>query len=198
MFFAYLVAGCSNPIPSLWKEHPMKSLLWSLVVVALLASACGVQRTYAQKKNKFTAKDLPAAVTAAFHKAYPSARILDASTETEKGVKYYEIESKDGSTRRDLLYMEDGKVYETEETVAPGNLPESVKSALAKDLPKGKILKVEKTTRGDVVAYELAVKANGKEYSVTIDPAGKVVEKKAMKAKENEEKEEQGEENEKD
>ena len=169
----------------------MKSVLGSIVVLALLACACNVDSAYAQKKGKFTAKDLPAAVSA----AYPKAKILGASTETEKGVKYYEIESKDGSMRRDLLYTQDGKVYETEETMAPGELPETVKAALLKELPNAKILKAEKTTRESAVEYELAVAVKGKKYSISIDPAGKILEKKAAGKSEKEE-EKEGEENE--
>jgi hypothetical protein len=175
----------------------MKSVLGSIVVFALLACACNVDSAYAQKKGKFTAKDLPAAVSAAFQKAYPKAKILGASTETEKGVKYYEVESKDGSMRRDLLYTQDGKVYETEETVAPGDLPETVKAALLKELPNAKILKAEKTTRESAVEYEMAVTVKGKKYSISIDPAGKILEKKAAGKSEKKE-EEEGEENEKD
>ena len=177
----------------------MKSVLGYIVVLALIACACNVDSAYAQKKGKFTAKDLPAAVSAAFQKAYPKAKILGASTETEKGVKYYEIESKDGSMRRDLLYTQDGKVYEIEETMAPGELPETVKAALLKELPNAKILKAEKTTRESAVEYELAVAVKGKKYSISIDPAGKILEKKAAgKSEKEEEKEEEkeGEENE--
>jgi len=175
----------------------MKSVLGSIVILALLACACNVDSAYAQKKGKFTAKDLPAAVSTAFQKAYPKAKILGASTETEKGVKYFEIESQDGSMRRDLLYTQDGKVYETEETIAPGDLPEAVKAALSKELPHAKILKAEKTARESAVAYDMSVTVKGKKYSISIDPAGKILEKKAAGKSEKEE-EEEGEENEKD
>ncbi len=175
----------------------MKSVIWSIAICALLACACNVDSAYAQKKGKFTAKDLPAAVSTAFQKAYPKAKILGASTETEKGVRYYEIESQDGSMRRDLLYTQDGKVFESEETVAPGELPEAVKTALSKELPNAKVLKAEKTTKESGVTYEMAVSVKGKKYSISIDPAGKVLEKKAAGKSEKEE-EEEGEENEKD
>jgi hypothetical protein len=177
----------------------MKSLAMSIVVVAVLACACTGPRLNAQEKGKFTAKDLPAAVIAAFEKAYPKAKILTASTETEKGVTYYEIESMDGTQRRDLLYMKDGTVFEAEEITAPSDLPETVKVALSKNLPNGKILSAEKTTRQSGVQYDLTVQIKRKKFDVSIDGAGKVLSKKEVKARnKNAEKEEEGEEQEKD
>ena len=171
----------------------MKSVLWSIAVFALLACACNVDNAYAQKKGKFTAKDLPAAVSTAFQKAYPKAKILGASTETEKGVKYYEIESQDGSVRRDLLYTEDGNIQETEETIAPGEIPEAVKAALSKELPHAKILKSERSTTKSGLEYEMIAKVKGKTYEISFDPTGKLLEKKAAKP---ERKSENGEEEE--
>jgi hypothetical protein len=159
----------------------MKPVLGVIIVLALLACACSVDSAYAQKKGKFTAKDLPPAVSAAFQKAYPKARILGASTETEHGVKYFEIESQDGSMRRDLLYTEDGKNQEIEETIAPGALPEPVKAALAKELPHAKILKAEKVTTDAAVKYEMIARTKSKLYEISFDPAGKLLEKKAAK-----------------
>jgi len=179
----------------------MKSILGSIVVLALIAGACCVDNAYGQKKGKFTSKDLPAAVSAAFQKAYPKAKILGASTETEKGVKYYEIESQDGSMRRDLLYTEDGNIQETEETIAPGEIPEAVKAALSKELPHAKILKAEKSTTKAGLEYEMIAKVKGKTYEISFDPAGKLLEKKVAKPERKSktgEEEEEGEENEKD
>lgn len=171
----------------------------SIVVLAVLVSACAGTRLNAQGKPKFTAKDLPAAVTAAFEKAYPKAKILDASTETEKGLTYYEIESLDGSQRRDLLYMQDGKVFETEETVVPFDLPETVKLAVSRNLSQSRILTAEKTVRQSAVQYDLTVQIHGKKYNMSIDGAGKVLSKRETKARDkNSEEEEEKEEQEKD
>jgi len=159
----------------------MKSILGSIVILALLACACSVDRAYAQEKGKFTPKDLPPAVSTAFQKAYPKAKILGASTETEHGVKYFEIESQDGTVRRDLLYTADGKNQETEETIAPATLPEPVKAALAKALPHAKILKAEKVTTDAAVKYEMIAKTKSQSYEISFDPAGKLLEKKTAK-----------------
>ncbi len=71
--------------------------------------------SFAQEK-KIDKNDLPKAVLNAFQKRYPNAAIKGTSIEKENGKTYYEIESIDGTRRRDLLYTKSGKVAEIEET----------------------------------------------------------------------------------
>ena len=122
-------------------------------------------------------KVLPEAVLAAFKAAYPKAEIKGASKEVENGATQFEIESVDGKLNRDLLYTPEGKVIEFEETTAPENLPEAVQKTLAKDYPGAKVLKAEILTKGEVKLFELSLQINDKKMGVTIDPAGKIVEK---------------------
>ena len=173
------------------------SRLAAVLAVVLLLSATSV---FAQETKGMTAKDLPAAVSAAFAKAYPNAKILGVGKETENGKTYFEVESMDGKTRRDLLYAPDGTVYETEEVIADAAVPEAVKAALTKEFKKYEIEKVEKTTRGTATEYEMTVEVGKKMYSVTADGQGKMIEKKEVKAKKEKknEKEEKEENEEKD
>ena len=178
----------------------MKSLMGIIAILAMLVYQGSVDTASAQQKAKITAKDLPAAVSAAFQKAYPHAKLLGASKETEKGVTYYEIESKDGTVRRDLLYKEDGTVSETEETIAVSALPKAVTASLRKELPHAKILKAETSTTSSGRNYEMIAKSQGKHYEISFDPSGKLLEKKVIThaRKTEKEEEEEGEENEKD
>jgi hypothetical protein len=127
-------------------------------------------------------KVLPEAVLKAFKAAYPAAEIKGASKEVENGVTQFEVESVDGKLNRDLLYAADGKVLEMEETTAPENLPEPVKATLAKDYPGAKVLKVEILTKGGTKAFEISIQDKDKKLGVTIDPAGKIVEKEPAAA----------------
>ena len=122
-------------------------------------------------------KVLPEAVLAAFKAAYPTAAIKGASKEVENGVTQYEVESVDGKLNRDLIYSVDGKVIELEETTAPENLPEAVQKTLAKDYPGAKVLKAEILTKDGAKSFELSLQVKDKKMGVTIDPAGKIVEK---------------------
>jgi hypothetical protein len=73
-----------------------------------------VQTAWAQEKKANKKTPTPAAVLSAFKKAYPDAVIMSTDKELTGGKTYYEVESVDGSTRRDLLYLPDGTVYEKE------------------------------------------------------------------------------------
>jgi hypothetical protein len=121
-------------------------------------------------------KILPPAVLDSFKAAYPQAVIKGASQETEKGVTYYEIESVDGKTGRDLLYTADGTAVEVEESVAPGTLPPAVLQALAEAYPGYKILKAEELLKGGQKFFELQIGVKDKKIGVTIDPSGKIIE----------------------
>jgi len=138
-------------------------------------------------EKKIAKKELPSAVLTAFEKAYPEAKILGTSMETEDSTTYFEIESKDGKVKRDLLYKADGTVKEIEERVAQTDLPAAIKEAIAKEYPKGKIRKGEKTTRDNVVEYELIVRNGKDKLEVVLDETGKIVKTENMNAKEKEE-----------
>ena len=118
-------------------------------------------------------KDLPAPVLAAFQKAYPTAKLKACSSEQKDGKTCYELETKDGKTERDLIYAADGSVMEIEEGLAPANLPEAVKKAVADQYPKAAIKKAEKLTKGGEVSYEVVVKNGKKTVELVFDAEGK-------------------------
>jgi len=165
--------------------------LFSFIAVAMMAVivSCAPARANAQGEKKLAVKDLPAAVAASFHKAYPHAKIRGASTEEENGKTYYEVESIDGMVKRDLLYAADGTCVEIEETIAAAALPNAVSKSLKQEFPRGKILKAEKVTKDQTSTYELVVQAGKDRWEVAFDPTGKVVEKSKRSGKENEAKE---------
>jgi hypothetical protein len=172
-------------------------------MIAILISALCVMATISAQaqEKKIAIKDLPAAVTAAFQQIYPKATITGAATEMEDGKSMYEVESKDGTINRDLLFTEKGEVYEIEESMSPESLPTDIKSALQKQFTKYKLIKAEKITHGAKVEYELKVKSHKKTYAVVLDSSAKIVRSDVMKTKkehkENKEKEERDEKDEK-
>jgi len=161
-------------------------------VLSLAAAAEGKKEEGPEKK--IAKKDVPVAVMSAFQTAYPKAEIVGTNQETEDSTVYYEIESRDGKVKRDVLYKADGTVKEMEERVAKADLPAAIKEAIAKEYPKGTIHRVEKNTRDGVVGYEVMVK-NGKDHmEVVLDESGKILKTekkmhKEMKEEKTEEKE---------
>ena len=151
-----------------------KVVIAPLALVMICIALTGLANSQS-KEMKIAEKDVPAAVLSAFKSAYPHAKILGASTETEHDSTYYEIESKDGKVRRDILYAADGTVAETEETIAARSLPDEVKKALDKDFPKARIEKVELLTKGSAKTYELKIRSGKKVKEVQFDPSGKQI-----------------------
>ena len=155
----------------------------ALLVPCLL---CLAVAGYAGEK-KINKKDVPPSVLKAFEQAYPKAKANGYSTETEHGQTYYEIESIDGNTKRDLLYKADGSVEEIEESVEMTKLPDAVSKAFTQAAGGAKPTKIEKVTRSGKATYEFGM-GKGKSEMV-IDPSGKVVKqsKTVEKSKEKEE-----------
>jgi hypothetical protein len=127
------------------------SIAFAFMVLGLSGLASAGDKKEADEEKKLTTKDLPAVVLSAFEKSYPKATIKGVGSETEGGVTYFEIESVDGTLKRDLLYTPDGKAVEIEETVGLKDLPEAARQTIAKDYPKSEMKKAEKVMRDAVV-----------------------------------------------
>jgi len=132
----------------------------TVVTLALVASVSIVQAqtpktTTPPKASAPPATKLPAAVEAAFKKAYPAATIKNVSSETEDGKLQYEIESVDGKTNRDVIYLANGTLVLAEEQIEASAVPAVVLAALKVRYPKATITKYEKLTRGTATSFEM-------------------------------------------
>jgi len=132
----------------------------------------------AAQESKVAEKDVPAAVIAAFKAAYPSATIKGYAREKEHGKVFYEIESKDGETGRDVLYNPDGSVAEIEETIAAGDLPAGAQELIRSRYPGAVVTKaeksIEKNASGDKIGYEVVAKQGKKRITLEFDSDGKL------------------------
>ena len=140
-----------------------------IMAVSLLAISAVAQ------EKKITARDVPAAVMSAFKTAYPNATIRGYAQEKEKGKVFYEIESREGTTNRDVLFNPDGTVAEVEESVAASDLPAEVQQAFKEKYPKAVITRAEKTTAGDKVSYEIVARQGKRRVTLEVDSSGKVL-----------------------
>ena len=144
-------------------------------LIMLILSFTAIVAYGQEKKKKYTPDDLPKEVINAFHKDYPKASIKGVGVEKEHGVLLYEIESYDGSVKRDLLYSPAGKKIESEETIPMSAVPANVKLSLSREYPQGKVQKSELVNRDSSVTYEFLVKDGSKTHEVVISPDGKIV-----------------------
>lgn len=145
----------------------------TLMAIGLLLASCSA---FAQE-SKIKEKDVPPAVLAAFKSAYPNATIRGLAKEKEKGKLFYEIESKDGATMRDLLYNPDGTVAEIEETIAATDLPTEAQQIIKSKYPKGVVSRAEKVTEGNTIKYEVSIRNGKKRTGLAFDADGKLLTK---------------------
>lgn len=128
------------------------------------------------QETKLSKKQMPAAVMQAFHTAYPKATVKGTNKEIKDKVAYFEIESKDGATKRDILYKADGSVVEVEEIIGKNALPEAVKTSLKNNYSTYAVKSIEKNTQGSVTHYEVMLAPkHGKKTEVVFDETGAVV-----------------------
>jgi hypothetical protein len=151
----------------------------TLLSALLLTMTLGAQ----DQEKKLTKKELPSAVLSAFQKSYPKASIKGIAEEKKEGKTYYEIESLDGKTSRDLLYLADGSVAEIEESMATADLPGAVKTTVEAKFPKAKLAKAEKVTKGTEVSYSVVVKTPKGNVTLDVDTTGKVLKEEMPKGK---------------
>ena len=118
---------------------------------------------------------LPPAVASAFQQAYPVARVLHVSKERRDGRVVYEIESRDGATRRDLIYSPAGAVLEIEERIPVDSVPAVVRAAAERRVARGTLVGAERVTRGTVILFEVQLRLNGRSRFLTYDPEGRPV-----------------------
>lgn len=151
------------------------------MAVALLLAGAGFSSLAAgaQKTGNDKGTEAPPAVLTAFHKAYPRAEIKNIGTESKDGTTYYEVESVDSVTRRDILYKEDGTAYEIEEGISGDDLPAAVKKSIDAKYPGGELKKAEKITRADTTQFEVLLENNEKGTEVVFDSSGKILSRKA-------------------
>jgi hypothetical protein len=114
----------------------------------------------------------PPAVMSAFKQAYPNATILHVSRERRDGKIVYELETRDGTMRRDLIYDLEGHTLEIEEILPADSVPAAVRAGLERDLKGATILGAERVMRADTVLYEVQARKAGRTQILTYDPEG--------------------------
>lgn len=113
----------------------------------------------------------PAAVRSTIEAETKNATLKGVSKETEKGKVQYEVETLVNGKSRDLLVDPSGTVIEVEEEIAVDTAPAPVQAALT---ARGKVLKLERVTRGSATSYEASISSkNGKKSSVALGADGK-------------------------
>jgi len=135
----------------------------------------------AAQEHHIKTSELPEAVVKSFNTNYPNATITGTSIEKEQGVTYYEIESLDGSVRRDLLYTADGRTTEVEERIPVSSLPAAVQKTLQSRFKGHTILRAERTTRDSATTFEVLLSTRAARSEVVLNPSGTIIRTESLK-----------------
>jgi uncharacterized membrane protein YkoI len=141
----------------------MLSTLAMLLVLASAAAEAG--------EKSVDRKTLPAAVQTAISQEEAKGGAIGRITEEkEQGKTTYEVETKVAGRSRDLVFSPAGTLIESEDETAIAAIPPAARAAFEK---AGKVLKVERVTRGASVTYEAEIEKAGKKSELAVDAAGK-------------------------
>lgn len=159
----------------------MAAAIAVVVAAGSTPSAQGTTGTSATQARPTPAPvKLPAAVDAAFKKAYPQAKVNNVIHETEDGQEQYEIESVDHGMKLDVNYKPDGTVIVIEQEVAAADVPAAVMAAIAARYPKATVTLRERATENKTTYYELGLK-DAPVKSIQLTPEGKWISPKPGK-----------------
>lgn len=122
-------------------------------------------------EKALAASALPAAIQTAVAAGYPSATIVEASTEVEEGVTTYEVGIKLGDRSVDLAYKADGTQLEEEEIVALASVPRPAQATVA-TYTGWTVKRVERATANGVTTYEVLMVQGKKRMELFLDEAG--------------------------
>ena len=161
----------------------MKNLQRAIFYALALFLIAGLTSQAIAGDKKITKKDVPAAALKAFEAAFPKVTVNAYLTEVEDGKTFFEFETVEGTIKRDILYTADGTLVEVEEKLTTENIPAEIVKAVTTDMPKAKIVRGEKTTKGSEVTYEVKIKAGKKTGKVILSADGKIIKKEMKKAK---------------
>jgi len=137
------------------------------MIVLLFCSA-----TLFAAETRVQMKDLPEVVQKTVKQETANAKLRGLAKEVENGQTLYEAETIVNGATRDILIDPQGVIVELEEATSLAKIPPAAQSALKALAGTGKILSVEKVTKGSRVTYEASIQKSGKKSEVAVNEDG--------------------------
>lgn len=140
-----------------------KLILFTTFILSFIA-------VIAQKKNELSPSQVPAEVTASFHKDFPTAEIKN----WEKEGGSYEATFQVGNTNMSAIYGKSGYRKETEKDIEETKLPLSVFDYIKNNFSGYKIKNASQIiTDKAVTTYEVEINKDNKTEGLIFDSNGK-------------------------
>lgn len=134
-----------------------------------------ISATVFAAESRVQMKDLPEAVQKTVKRETASAKLRGLAKVVENGQTFYEAETTVNGVARDILIDPQGRVVEVEEATSLAKIPPAAQGKIRAVTGTGKILSVERVTRGSRVTYEAAIQKDGKKSEVAVNEDGTTV-----------------------
>lgn len=151
----------------------MRNLIISVLVNTSLI--LGIVGCHSSHKVKLSQVSAPARTT--IEKLTAGGEIKLIEKETIDGKTIYDIEATVNGKDMEYDISEDGEVLTSEESIPYNSLPAVVKQVAEKYFGSAEGLSASKELEENQTYYEVEGKKNGKEVSIKLDEAGKILEK---------------------
>lgn len=153
-----------------------------LVIALMVLFSTYVMGQEKNENSKDKTVNVPELVKKEFAKKYASATKVKWSLE-----KVGEYEAEFDMNKKEMSVVIDGKgnLLEVETEIKEAELPQAIKSTLAKDFSGYKINECEKTETKGLISYEMEAKKDKVEYELVFDSNGKLLKKEEKKKKDN-------------
>jgi hypothetical protein len=156
----------------------MKKLFLLTICVAFFSIYC----VQAQEKSKKV--EVPAAVKSAFDAKYPKAEKVNWGVEKQGE---YEAEFVLNGIESSANFDSKGQLMEFETEIKESELPQTIKTTLAKDFAGYKLGDIAKSTNAKGVEnYEMEASKGKDKFEISFDANGKLLDKKVAKEEDEE------------
>jgi len=148
-----------------------------LLAAVFASSALLAEHASAQvSETKVNLGDLPPAVQKAVKTQSHGATLRGLAKEVKDGVTLYELELTVNGHIKDVSFDTQGKIVSVEEQTTLSAIPKAARAAIQRAVGTGKLVLVEKVTKGETTFYEGHI-TNGRTASeVKVDANGRPVE----------------------
>jgi uncharacterized membrane protein YkoI len=154
----------------------MTILLAAVLMAGTLGTAppqeSATKETKETKEVKDGLQSLPPAVREAVKTQSRGATLRGVAREVQNGETFYEVETTVKGRTRDLMLDAQGKVVSVEEQTTLSEIPEAARAAILKAVGAGKLVLVEKVTKGETTFYEGHISLGRSASEVKVDAGG--------------------------
>jgi uncharacterized membrane protein YkoI len=149
----------------------------AIVLLLSLTLAWSSSAADKETEEKVSLESIPAAAAKTLKEQAGNGKITSVSKETENGKTVYEGTFTKDSRVHDVTVDEAGSIISDEEKITIAEAPAAVQTAVEREVPGGKVLKVERITEGGKVNFEALVSGKDKREEIKFDERGKVIER---------------------